>query len=328
MNNVAAWIIPSIIILLFMSAFFSASETALLIINRIRLRHMISRKIRNSSLIHKLVLNLDGLVATILVGNNFVNVALSVLTTVLFVHYFGNTFFVALLVTIITAGMVLFFGEIIPKTFSLRAPDRVAIMVAPFVNIAVKILSPITKLFTTAAGLIMSLFGIKAKKHSPLITEEEVRLMIEAGKEEGLFGEQQRQMLHRIFEFGTTMVKDVMIPKDKMVSIDVDSTQDKLLNVMAEQGHSRIAVYKGAPDNVIGIICVRDVLYLLRDGELIKIPDLLSAPYCVPPEKRVNDLLRDFQRMKIQIAIVTNAAGRVQGLVTLEDLIEEIVGEI
>lgn len=326
--NLAFWIIFAIAILLLFSAFFSAAEMALVTINRIRLRHMISKGVRNSRTIYKLLSNMDSLIAAILVGNNCVNIALSVLMTVLFIFYFGNTFLVALFATIVTAVLVLFFGEIIPKTFSIHRPDRIAIEVAPLMDFIVIVLTPVTKFFTKTSNMVVSLFGVKIKKHLPLITEEEVRLMIEAGKEEGLFGEEQRKMLHRIFEFGTTAVKDVMVSKEKIIAVDINTSHEQLLNVMAEEGHSRIAVFKDNIDAIIGIIYVRDVLHILRDSQLVKIPDLLNAPYCVGPDKKVNELLMDFQKMNIHIAIVTDIKGKTLGLVTLEDLLEEIVGEI
>lgn len=326
--SVLLWIIPAIIILLLISAFFSASETALLILNRVRLRHMISRGVRNSRIVHTLISDLDRLIATILLGNNFTNTALSVLVTVLFVYLFGNTFLVALLSTLIASAVILLFGEILPKTFSLRNPERVAIEVSPLMKALVITATPIAKFFVSISNGIMGLFGVQPKKHSPLITEEEVRLMIEAGKEEGLFGEEQRRMLHRIFEFGGTQVKDVMIPRQEVIGIDIGATPEGLLNVMAEEGHSRIIVYKNNIDNIVGLIYVRDVLHVLRNSQLVKIPDLVSSAYFVSPDTRVNDLLKHFQKTDIQLAVVRDDKGNTMGIVTLEDLLEEIVGEI
>jgi len=329
MRHIILLLAPLIFILLFVSAFFSASETALLVLNRVRLRHMIAKGVKNAKLIHSLISDLDSLIATILVGNNFVNIFISVLVTFLFIDLFGNTFLVALVATLVSASIVLFFGEIIPKILSLRNPEKVSISISRLMKIVVIVLMPITRLFTASGNYIMNLFGIPAKKHSPLITEEEVRLMIEAGKEEGLFGEEQRKMLHRIFEFGSTSVKDVMISKEDIVGIDISASQEELLNAMAESGHSRLAVYKnGSKDEIIGIIYVRDVLHLLRNGQLIKMPDLINAPYMVSPDKMVNDLLKDFQRMHIHLAIVLDVQGKTLGLVTSQDLLEEIVGEI
>jgi len=322
-------ILPIIAVLTVFSAFFSASETALMILSRIRLRHMISSGVRNSRIIYGLISNIDSLIATILVGNNCVNTAISVLVTIFFIFLFGNTFFVALLSTLVASGLVLLFGEILPKTFSIRAPERVAIEVSPFMKTLVVIMTPITRFFIGISNAIMAVFGVSPKKHSPLLTEEEIRLMIEAGKEEGLFGEEQRNMLHRIFEFGTTRVKDVMILKDKIIGVDITATPEQLLNVMAEEGHSRIIVYKDNNiDNIVGLIYVRDVLHVLRNAELIKIADLVSSAYFVTPDERVNDLLKNFQKTDVQLAIVRDASGKTLGMVTIEDLLEEIVGEI
>ena len=316
-------------ILISFSAFFSASETALMVLNRIRLRHMMTKGLRNSKIIYNLISNLDNLIATILLGNNCVNAALSVIVTVLFIYLFGNTFFVAFLSTLVASGMVLLFGDILPKTFSLRAPERVAVAVAPLMKALVVIFTPVTKFFINISNAIMAVFGVHPKKHSPLLTEEEVRLMIEAGKEEGLFGEEQRNMLHRIFEFGATMVKDVMIPRDKIVGVDITDTMERLLNVMAEEGHSRIIVYKDNNiDNIAGLIYVKDVLHVLRNAQLVMIQDLVSKPYFVGPDQRVNDLLKDLQKTDIQLAIVRDVSGKTLGIVTIEDLLEEIVGEI
>lgn len=323
------WIlVPVILALILFSAFFSASETALLVLSRIRLRHMVTRGVRNSRIIYGLVSNLDHLIATILVGNNCVNITISVLITILFVYMMGNTFLAALLSTLAASGLILFFGEILPKTFSLRSPERVAIEASPLMKVLVVAFTPVTRFFMNITNLIMISFGVPPKKHSPLITQEEVKLMIEAGKEEGLFGEEQRNMLHRIFEFGSTLVKDVMIPKEKIIGVDISVSTEQLLNVMAEEGHSRIIVYKDTIDNIAGLIYVRDVLHVLRNSQLVKLQDLISSAYFVAPEKRVNDLLKDFQKTDVQLAVVRDSSGKTLGIVTIEDLLEEIVGEI
>jgi putative hemolysin len=172
------------------------------------------------------------------------------------------------------------------------------------------------------------MFGMEHPKRSPLITEEELRVMIEVGKEEGVLTDEERGMLHRIFEFGDTRIEDVMVPREKMVAIDVNSTPEQLLNKFVEEGHARLPVYKGSVESIIGVIYARDLLYILRDKGLFALPDLVNKVPVVAPETRINEMLRRFQAEKIQIAVVADAEGRTLGLVTLEDLIEEIVGEI
>jgi CBS domain containing-hemolysin-like protein len=161
-----------------------------------------------------------------------------------------------------------------------------------------------------------------------LITEEELRLMIEIGKEEGVLSDEERKMLHRIFEFGDTKVGDVMIPKEKIIAVNINTSPEELLNIFVEQGHARLPVYKDSIDNIVGVVYARDLLYILRDKGLFVLQDLIRGVYFVAFTLRVNELLRKFQSDKIQIAIVVDEHKKTLGLVTLEDLIEEIVGEI
>jgi putative hemolysin len=165
-------------------------------------------------------------------------------------------------------------------------------------------------------------------KRSPLITEEELRTMIEIGKEEGVLSDEERKMLHRIFEFGDTKVADVMIPKEKIIAVDIKASPEDLLNVFVEEGHARLPVYAGSIDNIVGIIYARDLLYILKDRGLFLLPDLVHEAYYVSNKMRVNELLREFQKEKIQIAIVADENKKTLGILTLEDLLEEIVGEI
>ena len=172
------------------------------------------------------------------------------------------------------------------------------------------------------------LFGVATLPRSPLVTEEELKLMIEMGKEEGVLGEHERRMLHRIFEFGDLKVKDVMIPRDRMTVVPDRANHDEVLTVLTERGHSRIPVYRDSPDRIVGVIHAQEILHIWREGWLIVLQDLIHPPFEVSPEMRVTELLHEFQRRKIQIAIAVDPQGKALGLVTLEDLLEEIVGEI
>jgi putative hemolysin len=175
---------------------------------------------------------------------------------------------------------------------------------------------------------MLKVLRIEHPKRSPLITEEELRLMIEVGKEEGVLTDEERKMLHRIFEFGDIKIKDVMIPREKIVAVDINSASEEVLDMFAEEGHARLPVYRGTIDDIVGIIYARDLLYILRDKTLFVLHDLVHEPYYVSANLRVNELLRRFQIEKIQIAIVVDENRKTLGIVTLEDLIEEIVGEI
>jgi len=314
-------------VLLLLSAFFSMSETALISLSKIRLRHMMSKGTKNAKLVHRLVSKPERLITSILVGNNLVNTGISVIGAAILIYFLGEEMGMVI-ATICVTIVILTFGEILPKIFAVQRAEKVSLAVAHPLNFVLIVLTPLAKVFNKLANLIIKIFGGEVKQRSPLITEEEIRLMIELGKEEGVLGDEERKMLHRIFEFGDMVVSEVMIPKEKMVTIDIEATDEELLNLLVEEGHARIPVYKGSADNIVGLIHARDLLYIWQNKGLVIIPDLVHPAYFVAKNKRVNELLRDFQKMRIQMAIVIDEDKRSLGLVTLEDLTEEIVGEI
>jgi len=316
-----------LIILSIISFFFSASETAIIGLSKIRLKHMLTKGIKQAKRIQHLITNLDKFIAAILIGNDFVNIAISSIVTAIFVSLFGYRFGV-ILATFLSTFFVLTFCEITPKIFATKHTEKIALFTAPIMDVFIKLFHPIIIIFTSISNFILKIFRQTPSKRLPLITEEELRTMIEVGKEEGVLSEEERKMLHRIFEFGDTKVEDVMVPKEKIVAININSKPEDLLNIFVEEGHSRLAAYKDSIDNIIGIIYARDLLYILRDKGLFVLTDLLHPAYYVSPKMRVNELLIKFQTQKIQIAIVVDENKKTLGLVTLEDLLEEIVGEI
>jgi CBS domain containing-hemolysin-like protein len=223
---------------------------------------------------------------------------------------------------------VLIFCEVTPKILATKHTEKVALIISPFMEMFIKIVDPVSRIFIGISNFILKALKIDPSKRSPLITEEELRTMIEIGKEEGVLTDEERKLLHRIFEFGDVKVKDVMVSNEKMVAIDVKSPAQKLIDLFVEEGHARIPVFQGSRDNISGIIYARDLLYILNNQQLFVLEDLVQKPYYVDMEKRVNELLREFQQYKIQIAIVLDNKKKAVGLVTLEDLVEEIVGEI
>jgi len=277
--------------------------------------------------IQRLVTKLDKFIVAILVGNNFVNIAISAIVTGICVGIFGFHWGVVI-ATFATAMFVLIFCEITPKILAIKHTERVALFTAPLMGIFIKLFYGTIVIFEGISNFIIRLLRIKPAKRSPLITEEELRLMIELGKEEGFLSDEEKKMLHRIFEFGDTAVGDVMMPKERIVAVNIKSSSEELLNIFVEEGHARLPVYAGSIDNIIGIIYAHDLLYILRDKGLFLLQDLIHKAYYAPSEMRVNELLREFQAHKIQIAIVVDEHKKTLGLVTLEDLIEEIVGEI
>jgi putative hemolysin len=319
-----------LIIILFLAAvsfFFSSAETSIIGLNKIRLRNMLKKGVRGAQSVQRMVTRLDNVLAAILIGNNLVNIAISSLVTGIFVQIYGYHWGV-IASTFTTTLVLLIFCEITPKILSAKHSDKVAIIAAPVMEVVVVVLKPLIVLFIGISNVILKVFGIKLSKRSPLITEEELRTMIEIGKEEGVLSEEERKMLYRIFEFGDTKIGDVMVPKDKIISVDINMGSDDLMNRFVEDGHARLPVYSGSIDNIVGIVYARDLLYILKEKGLFLLQDLLHDACYVPASMKVSELLKRFQTEKIQIAIVVDKEKKTLGLVTLEDLLEEIVGEI
>lgn len=321
-------ILTILFLLVFLSAFFSGSEAALISVNKIRLRHMMEQKKRGAQRVYSLVSHMDRLIATILIGNNLVNTALATLATYLFTQYLGpgpGLLAATFLITIV----LIIFCDLTPKVVATNHPERVAFAVRHLMGMLITIFLPLTRLLTLISNGFIRMLGGNPNARSPLLTEEEIKMMIRIGKEEGYYGDNERKMLERIFHFDDTEIRDVMTPIDKVVSVSADVSEEELERVLTEEGHNRIPVHGSKKDDIIGILYVRDLLYLFKNSSLIRLEDLWSQPYFAPPRMKTADLLREFLHRKIQIAIVKDmATGKCLGLVTLEDLIEEIVGEI
>ncbi|MDD5668461.1 MAG: hemolysin family protein [Candidatus Omnitrophica bacterium] len=318
------------VLLLLLACFsfiFSLAETAIIGLSKIRLNHMIAKGVKSADTVQRLLRKSDKFITAILIGNNIINIAMSSIIAAVFIHMFGPEWGV-LAATGVSALFILTLCEITPKIIALKNTEAAALFTAPVMETVTKVLSPLIRAFTFITSAIFKVLKLKFPKRSPLITEEELRLMIEMGKEEGVLTDEERRMLHRIFEFGDIKAGDVMVPREKMVMVNINSTQDDLLNTFAEEGHARLPVYQGGRDTIVGVIYARDLHYILTDKVLFVLNDLIHKPRYVPCSMRVNEVLRMFQTEKIQIAIVVDDNKKAVGMVTLEDLLEEIVGEL
>ncbi|MBI3316107.1 MAG: HlyC/CorC family transporter [Candidatus Omnitrophica bacterium] len=315
-------------VLFLFSAFFSATEAALIAVNKVRLRHLVENKKRGARRVYGLVSRMDKLIATLLVGNNLANTAIAAISTYLCTLWFGpgkGLIVVTLFITI----LLVIFAELTPKIFATNHPMAVSFLGRHVISFLIFVFSPITRLLTAVSNGVIRLLGGNPHHRSPLVTEEEIKMMIQIGKEEGFYGDNERKMLERIFHFDEIELRDVMTPLDRMVAVPVDIAAEELEKVLLEEGHNRIPVYEREVSNIVGIIYVRDLLYLYRNNSLIRLNDLMNAPFFVSPFQKVAELLKEFQKRKIQIAIVKDPkTQKAVGLVTLEDLMEEIVGEI
>ncbi len=309
------------------SFFFSMTETALIGLSKIRLKHLVAREARGARRLERLILRLDRVITAILVGNNLVNIAISAIITAWFVMHFGPHWGAAL-ATFVSTCLILVFCEITPKLVATKHAEKVALLTAPFMEVFLVLLRPATVLFGALSNAILKALGIGPGRRSPLLTEEELRLMIEVGREEGVLTEEERKMMHRIFEFGDLKVAEVMVPRTRIVAVEAATPVETLLATVIEQGHDRIPVYRGSLDTVIGVLHTRDLLYMVENRSLFVLADLVRPVHFVARTMRVSELLKVFQTDKVQIAVVIDEGSRPIGLVTLEDLIEEIVGEI
>jgi CBS domain containing-hemolysin-like protein len=309
------------------SALFSMSEAAFLTINKVRLRHLMQRGSAPANVVYHLLTEMDRLIATLLISNNVVNVLIAVLGTLLFIHLFGperGPVWASVVVTVV----LLVAAEITPKLFAVSHADRVALLLAFPLRAFVGLMRPLVWGFTRLSHALIRLLGGKRLPRSPLVTEEELKVMMELGREAGVLAEGELRMLNRIFEFSDSVVKEVMVLREDIAAVDLTAKPEDALDVLIEEGHARIPVYRESLDQIVGVIYARDLLMTVRHGSLFVLSDLIRPVSVVPEHKRIAELLSEFQRTRTQIAIVQDAKQRTSGLVTIEDLLEEIVGDI
>ena len=315
-------------LLLLCSAAFSAAETALLAANRLRLQQLEEAGDRRARTARRLLEEPGRLLTTLLVADNIINVVATVLATSVLIAVFG----VERGVIYAAAGIVivlLVVGEIIPKRLAARYADGLALAVARPLAAFGAVLSPVVRLLSAVGAFVIRPLGGRVNLASPMVTEEEIRELVKVGEEEGVIQEDEREMIHSIFEFGDTVAREVMVPRIDMVCVaDTDTVGDALRVIRAEQ-HSRLPVYHGTIDQIVGIVHVKDLLTALQDGrEHASVTEAARPAYFIPESKPLDNLLREMRRRKAQMAIVVDEYGGTSGLVTTEDLLEEIVGPI
>lgn len=311
--------------LLCMSAFFSASETALMSLSRIRLIHMVEEKVKGASVIDKLREEPSRLLGTILVGNNLVNIAASSIATVLAIEYFGDSG-VGIATGVVTI-VVLIFGEITPKSLAAQKSERISLLVAKPISVLAYFLSPIVTVFSHVASIFLRLFGCRSNAKLPSITEEELKSMVNLGEEEGVIEDHEKTMICNVFDFGDQLVKDIMVPRMDIIAININSSYDDIIKIIRTEQFSRYPVYSNRIDNIVGILNVKDLVYL-DSGENFDIKKFAKKPYYTFEFMNTSELFNEMKKRRTHMAIVLDEYGGTAGIVTMEDLVEEIVGEI
>jgi len=319
-----------LVVLFILSAFFSASETAFTSLSHIRISRMVEQKLRGARLVSGIKSKPSEFLSTILIGNNIVNIAASALATSLIIGYFEgqgwrNMGWAVGAATGIMTFLILTFGEIIPKTVAIRRAEKFSLLVAPLIIGLNIILKPVAFLFVLITRPFIILLGGKAPEKGPFVTEDEIKLILAAGEKEGVIEEEERQMITSIFEFGDTIVREVMTPRPDISACQVSQPVNELIKLIVESGHSRIPIYEGMLDNIVGVIYAKD---LLTAGNNINIKDILRPAIFIPETKKVAELMHEMQNARTHLAIIVDEHGMTSGVATLEDLVEEIVGEI
>lgn len=323
-----AWLqLLTMLVALVICAIASAAETALTSISRIKLKNLVEEGDKRAASIEQLLAKPNSFLATILVFNSVAVIVASSMATVLALRFSAS--WGEILSSVFLSLFVLIFCEITPKTAAVQNPLRWARILVMPVQAAVWLLRPVVWFLTAITSIFVPMMGGQIKHRSPFVTEEELRLLVTVGEEEGVLEEEETEMIHSIFEFADTTVREVMIPRIDMVTLESDATVDEAVDLALQGGFSRIPVYKESIDEIVGVLYTKDMLKQLRENhDTMSIRDLVRPAYFVPETKKLDDLLREMQQKHVHLVIVVDEYGSVAGLVTIEDLVEEIVGDI
>ncbi|NBI07011.1 hemolysin family protein [Senegalia massiliensis] len=318
-------------ILLILSGIFSSSETAITTLKIARIRKLRESDQKKALLLERIKKQINIMLSTILIGNNLVNILATAILTEVTVEIFQGSSSTLVSTGIMTI-LILIFGEITPKTYAAQNPEKISVLIARPLILLSLIFKPILIVLNFITGFFIKLMGGDINNTGPFVTEEEIRSLVDVGEEEGVVKLQEKEMIENIFEIDHIDVGDVMVPRIDIIAVSEDDSMEVALEKITKYGHSRIPVYKESIDDIVGILYAKDVLPFIgfKDVNLneTKIVDIMRNAYYVPETKKVNKLLRELQYHKVHMAIVLDEYGGTEGLVTIEDILEEIVGDI
>ncbi len=318
--------IPLLLVLLALSAFFSGAETALMSLNRIRLKHLVDSHVPRADIIYGFLDNPGRLLSTLLIGNNVVNIVFSSVATILFISLLGPAYGAPVAVVVATA-LVLVFGEVTPKTLANQKSEAWALHVARPISLLMTILSPLIAVLTRITNGIASLVGVTPRRDN-LVTQDEIRTVIHIGQREGVIELSERKMLTSVLEFNDTLVREIMIPRIDIFALPQDLTVEEAAQETIVQHYSRIPIYEKSVDNIIGLVHVKDLLAAMLDKPDTLVRDIMRSMLFVPESRQIGLLLEQMQKQRVSVAIVLDEFGSTSGMATIEDIVEEIVGEI
>ncbi|MEJ2313877.1 MAG: hemolysin family protein [Nitrospirota bacterium] len=316
-----------IVVCLLAVAVLSSSESSIIAVNKFRLRHLIDTGDKKALALQRILNQHDKLFSAVILSGNLFTVLATSLGTALAIRYLGRQGGIVS-ATIVMTFLTVVFGELAPKTFAVTHSERVSLLVAKPLEVFIKLISPAIWIFKVSANLVLRLFGVKERPASPFVTEEEIKAMIKIAEEERVIEEQEKKLLHRVFEFGDTEVSEAMVPRTEIAGIPEEATVADAMRLVSEKGFSRYPVIRENIDNISGILYLKDLLINMAQADISQkqVKEFMRDAYYIPANKMVSELLDDMRRKKLHIAVVVDEHGGTEGLVTLEDLMEEIVG--
>ena len=310
--------------MVFLSAFFSSSETALVTVNKIRMKNLAENGDKRAARVLKVTSDSGKMLSAILIGNNIVNIFASSLATILAVDIWGDIG--SGIATGALTFVILIFGEVTPKTMATIKADKFALAIAGIIDVLMFVLTPVIFIINNLASGVLLLLRVNPNEADKAMTEDEIRTIVDESQESGAIEDEEREMIHNVFDFGDSLAKEVMIPRIDMTFVEADTTLEEFIEIYRENKYTRYPVYEESTDYVIGIINMKDVL--LHHGEDFSIRKIIREPYFTYEHKNTADLFIEMRKASIPLAIVLDEYGVTAGMITLEDLLEEIVGEI
>ena len=318
------YLILVLVVLVLLSAFFSASETAISTVNRIRMRNYADEGNKKAQKVIHMADNYDKTLSTILVGNNIVNIAFASLSTMLFTNLFGVSG--VGIATLVSTVVVLIFGEILPKSMAKEFSDSFALTVTYPLYWIMLVLTPVVYIFIGIKKGVMRVF--KPQKKQVSVTEQELKYIIEEIEDEGVLEKQESELVRSALDFDEITAEEILTPRVDVVSVEAGASIETIKNLFVEEHYSRIPVYEDSIDNIIGVLYSKDFFTAYIKGGEFAVREMLQSVIFIPPKKKISELFSELQKSKSHLAVVTDQYGGNMGIVTLEDILEELVGEI
>jgi len=329
-TTIQPWLILLAFMLIIISTFFSASETSLISLSALKVRNMLESGKKSAKTVDKLLKNRERLIGSILIGSNFTAIAFTSILTAIGLQIAGehNEGLVMILITIISTIIIVVFTDITPKTIASKNPERVACLVARPLSIMLKVLSPISNVITRMIAFALSRFGFSANEDEGTITEGELKTMLEVSFEEGLLAAQESEMIDNVFEFKETTARECMIPRTDIIGIPDDAEHAQVMEIFAAEKYTRLPVYKVDNDHIIGVLNFKDFIFSGCDEDDFEVSQYMREPLYAYESQPTRKLFDTMRRSKINMAVVLDEYGGTAGILTIEDLVEELVGDI